>query len=463
MNDDVVISVEGLSKRYRLGQIGRDTLRDSIHAWWHRFRGRDPEQAMGEIPVGSDSAPPIRSARDDKIWALKDVSFDVKRGEVLGIIGKNGAGKSTLLKILSRITEPTSGRAVMRGRVASLLEVGTGFHPELTGRENVYLNGTILGMKKSEIDRKFDDIVAFSELEPFIDTPVKRYSSGMYVRLAFAVAAHLDPEILLVDEVLAVGDIGFQRKCLGKMEDISKEGRTVLFVSHNMGAIQRLCGRVVLLAEGCVSRQGDVGPVTQEYLMQGMELLGERRWETLEEAPGNDVVRVRAVRVANSEGRVSANFDVCEPIRIEVEYHVLKEGYPLIVQFDLLNAMGHHVFQTKDNRDAPWSMDKPRPVGFYRSVCHVPGDFLNEGDFFVSYGIDTWVPTRLPAHANANNILFFFVSDRMDPSGVRGNFVDEWTRNAVVRPRFRWETEYQGTGEAGGSQVAGVKRLKEDG
>lgn len=253
-----IITVEHLSKRYHLGQIGANTLRDSVVRFVRNLpgKGKDP----GLLPLATH-----QSGSDD-LWALKDVSFDVHPGEILGVIGRNGAGKSTLLKLLSRITEPTSGRAIIRGRVASLLEVGTGFHPDLTGRDNVFLNGAILGMKKAEIARKFDEIVAFAEIEKFIDTPVKRYSSGMYVRLAFAVAAHLEPEILILDEVLAVGDAQFQQKCLGKVSQASKQGRTILFVSHNMAAILNLCTRVVLLKGGKLDFQGSASDAVSKYM-----------------------------------------------------------------------------------------------------------------------------------------------------------------------------------------------------
>ncbi len=260
-----VISVENLSKQYHLGTIGTGTLSHDLNRWWAHLRGKpDPTLKIGQSPVNSRQLTVV----SEQIWALRDVSFEVKQGEVLGIIGRNGAGKSTLLKILSRVTAPTSGEVKVKGRIASLLEVGTGFHPELTGRENIYLNGAILGMDKGEIKRKFDEIVAFAEVEKFIDTPVKRYSSGMYVRLAFAVAAHLEPEILLVDEVLAVGDAAFQKKCLGKMGDVAKEGRTVLFVSHNMAAVESLCTHGILLESGQVKANGLVGNVTELYLAQ---------------------------------------------------------------------------------------------------------------------------------------------------------------------------------------------------
>jgi lipopolysaccharide transport system ATP-binding protein len=266
------ISVRHLSKGYQLGMIGRHTLVEEAQYWWHKARGRDPRAHFSKI--GHPDAQ-TRKLEAEPFWALKDVSFDVEQGTVIGIIGHNGAGKSTLLKILTRITEPTSGEAFINGRVASLLEVGTGFHLDLTGRENVYMNGTILGMKRREIAAKFDEIVAFSELEQFIDTPVKRYSSGMFVRLAFAVAAHLEPEILLIDEVLAVGDVSFQKKCLGKMGEVAKTGRTILFVSHNIAAIENLCEKCLLLQNGAVVQQGPTKPVIAHYLRKVLEPVSE--------------------------------------------------------------------------------------------------------------------------------------------------------------------------------------------
>jgi lipopolysaccharide transport system ATP-binding protein len=262
---DTIISVENVSKYYRLGLIGGGTLRADCERWWAKMRGKpDPLLKVDAQPSNLSTCQP--SNVNDTIWALRDVSFQVQQGEVVGIIGRNGAGKSTLLKILSRVTAPTAGQVKVKGRVASLLEVGTGFHPELTGRENIYLNGAILGMKKAEVKAKFEEIVAFAEIERFLDTPVKRYSSGMYVRLAFAVAAHLEPEILLVDEVLAVGDAAFQKKCLGKMGDVAKEGRTVLFVSHNMAAVTALCRRALLVDAGQIVRNGRSQDVVQDYL-----------------------------------------------------------------------------------------------------------------------------------------------------------------------------------------------------
>ncbi len=277
MSTDVVIRVEGLWKQYRYGTISHATLRKDIQSWWARVRGKeDPNSELEEVQLTITEEPGTKneeqktrnkeSAAEDRFWALRDVSFDVKQGEVLGITGRNGAGKSTLLKIMSRVTSPTRGVIKIKGRIASLLEIGTGFHPELTGRENIFLNGAILGMTKAEIRKKFDEIVAFAEMEKFVDTPVKRYSSGMYVRLAFAVAANLEAEILIVDEVLAVGDSEFQKKCLGKMGEAARDGRTVLFVSHNMAAVKSLCGRTISLDKGRVMPAGQPGRTSAKVI-----------------------------------------------------------------------------------------------------------------------------------------------------------------------------------------------------
>ena len=296
------ISVRNLSKCYKLGVISRQTLVDEVRYWWSKVRGRDPREHFTKIGHTATEALRIEAenARDDRFWALKDVSFDVQPGEVIGIIGRNGAGKSTLLKILTRITEPTSGEAIINGHVGSLLEVGTGFHPELTGRENIYMNGTILGMKKREIDARFDEIVAFSEIEKFLDTPVKRYSSGMYVRLAFAIAAHLEPEILVIDEVLAVGDADFQKKCLGKMGEISKEGRTVLFVSHNMGSVESLCNRSILIQEGIIVEDGLTQDVINSYQSNISQLVETADLHLRTDRSGNGRIKLHYFHVENS-------------------------------------------------------------------------------------------------------------------------------------------------------------------
>jgi lipopolysaccharide transport system ATP-binding protein len=313
---DVVIRVKNVSKEYRLGTISHGTLYRDLQSGWAKFRGREDPNTR----LGSGAPAPVNDP-SGRFLALNDVSFDVDQGETLGIIGRNGAGKSTLLKILSRVTAPTTGSIRIRGRVASLLEVGTGFHPELSGRENIFLNGAILGMRKGEIEQKYDEIVKFSEIDRFIDTPVKRYSSGMYVRLAFAVAAHLEPEILIVDEVLAVGDAGFQKKCLGKMEDVAKGGRTVLFVSHNMGAIQSLCSRVILLEAGCISADGPAKQVVAHYMntcLTKTELFSPKNNRDYA-----DIVIEKAI-FKNQHGQKSTTFGPFDDLYIEIYYHALK-------------------------------------------------------------------------------------------------------------------------------------------
>lgn len=314
-----VISVEHLSKSYRLGQIGTGTFAHDLNVWWARLRGKpNPMLRIGESDHGN------RVGED--LWALKDVSFTVEQGEVLGIIGRNGAGKSTLLKILSRVTAPTSGKVKVKGRIASLLEVGTGFHPELTGRENIYLNGAILGMKRDEITRKFDEIVTFSEVEKFIDTPVKRYSSGMYVRLAFAVAAHLDPEILVVDEVLAVGDIAFQNKCLGKMGDVARQGRTILFVSHNMASIRKLCQRGLLLSTGKISYEGEIDHTIDYYLTEGQksQVSEVRLPEKAKNNYSTELGRGISLSFYSFDGQKRSQFKLREPWKIVLEFEVFR-------------------------------------------------------------------------------------------------------------------------------------------
>ena len=338
------ILARGLSKRYQLGVISRQTLTDEISYWWHRVCGRDPQAHMGQvthsgfsIERGIDAA----NAGTKFFWALKDVSFDIQPGEIVGVIGRNGAGKSTLLKILSRITEPSDGEAEINGRVGSLLEVGTGFHPELTGRENIYMNGAILGMKKAEIDRKFDEIVSFAEIEQFLDTPVKRYSSGMYVRLAFAVAAHLEPEILIVDEVLAVGDAQFQRKCLGKMSDVSREGRTVMFVSHNMAAVQGLTNRTIVLNEGKINYDGDTPGGIACYV----KLAGEAKATNLRERPdrqGTGELRFTGITFHDAGGRPMERLISGQDALIRLHYEAFrtwKDG-SVRVSFNIRNPYG---------------------------------------------------------------------------------------------------------------------------
>ncbi len=338
---DAIITVENLSKRYRLGVIGATTLRESVERGWHRLRGRDWREHMDEVGGRSQVEDAARE-RPDELWALKDVSFEVKRGEILGLIGKNGAGKSTLLKILTRITEPTEGKAILRGHVASLLEVGTGFHPELTGRENVFLNGAILGMNRREISTKFDDIVEFAEVAQFIDTPVKRYSSGMYVRLAFAVAAHLDPEILLVDEVLAVGDAGFQRRCLGKMEDVAKSGRTVLFVSHNMAAVMSLCHSAHLLDHGQIVASGQAGDVVDAYMARTGGAGSAVKLSERKDRAGTGIIRMVDIQVANGLGRGSIRPH--DRLQFDIGYEAERPLSNVSVKIGIYDQFGRPVY-----------------------------------------------------------------------------------------------------------------------
>jgi len=438
---DIVIKVEKLSKRYRIGQSadGYRTLRDTLAGLFtapFRRKKSGPSGIQKSISnLTSTSA--LASLRSDEIWALKEVSFEVQAGEVVGVIGRNGAGKSTLLKVLSRITEPSEGCAEIRGRVGSLLEVGTGFHPELTGRENIYLNGTILGMKKAEIERKFDEIVAFAEVEKFLDTPVKYYSSGMYVRLAFAVAAHLDPEILLVDEVLAVGDARFQKKCLDKMQDVGRQGRTVLFVSHNMPAVTRLCPRTVLLDGGKVLRDGPSHQVVGAYLSADLGTTAAREWPDLSEAPGDEVVRLRAVRVRTEEGRVSDAVDIRRPVGVEVEFEVLQPGRVLVPNLHFFNEQGVYVFVSADY-DPAWR-ERPRPVGHYVSTARIPGNILAEGSLFVSAAISTMNPVIV--HLFERDAVAFQVIDSLDGDSARGDYAGAMP--GVVRPLLEWATRFR--------------------
>jgi lipopolysaccharide transport system ATP-binding protein len=422
---DVVISVENLGKKYRIKHQAegqrytalRDVLTSKVKGL---FRNRKSE-------IGN------RKSVED-FWALKDVSFEVKRGEVVGIIGRNGAGKSTLLKILSRITEPSTGRVHLKGRVASLLEVGTGFHPELTGRENVFLNGAILGMSRVEIRKKFDEIVAFAEVEKFLDTPVKRYSSGMYVRLAFAVAAHLEPEILIVDEVLAVGDAEFQKKCLGKMQDVAGHGRTILFVSHNMTVITRLCGRCVLLDEGLIESQGDTPSVVASYLRSGGGEKAEYISDPRKKPTGNDLVTLLAVSVKGPDGGTGPNFGAELPLQVEILYRILKPVRGLRIGFRLASAEGIVVFTTHDmDFNNIEDSDSARVAGVFLSRCHIPPCFLNRGQYSISVGSDI-------ANVQGNFLCENIVSFLIEPVG--GQLASKYdSRMGFVCPDFQWEIQ----------------------
>jgi lipopolysaccharide transport system ATP-binding protein len=422
-----IVTIENVSKRYRLGGLhpGYLTFRDMLGS------------ALGRVAFkrggGGDEGTAGESRRD--FWALRDINLTVRPGELIGIIGRNGAGKSTLLKILSRVTKPTTGRVAMYGRVGSLLEVGTGFHADLSGRENVFLSGAILGMRRAEIKRKFDEIVAFSELEQFIDTPVKRYSSGMYVRLAFSVAAHLEPEILIMDEVLAVGDAAFQQKCLDKMHAIRQHGRTIFFVSHSMPAVTRLCRRVILLHEGRIVCEGEPQAVVNEYLSASWNITAERAWSNAADAPGNEVVRLARVRVLDETGESATAFDIRRPVRIEVTYDVLLGGHVLTPHVEFHNDVGIEVFSSHDTAE-PWRR-VPRETGRYSSVITIPGNLLSEGTLRAHVAVMSHVP-RTTLHAQAQNVVAFQIIDSQQGDSARGDYIGPIS--GVVRPLLDWAT-----------------------
>ncbi len=373
--NDVAIRAENLSKQYHIGRQREkdETLRDALAGAFVAPVRRVRKLLRGQVTSAAEL--------DETIWALKDISFEIRPGEVVGIIGKNGAGKSTVLKILSRITDPTMGYVDLYGRVGSLLEVGTGFHEELTGRENIFLNGAILGMTRSEIERKFDEIVAFSEVEKFIDTPVKHYSSGMYLRLAFAVAAHLEPEILLVDEVLAVGDAAFQKKCLGKMDSVAKEGRTVLFVSHNMGAITQLCERTLWLENGEIKLDGPPSDVVAAYLSLGTE--GHATWVNPAAPLPDAEVQLKSARILSLDNQPASVVDFGSPFKVEVEYEVLTPIRDLSVTYHLFDSQGVMVFEAMDT-DLPEWKGRIREAGRYRATCTVYAHLVKPGRYHLS-------------------------------------------------------------------------------
>lgn len=414
----VIIKVENISKQYRLGTVGSGTLSHDMNRWWHMLRGKeDPFLKVGEENIR------IEKGKSDYIWALKDINFDVSRGEVLGIIGRNGAGKSTLLKILSRTTSPTTGNIKIKGRIASLLEVGTGFHPELTGRENIFLNGAILGMTKNEINLKFDQIVDFSGVERYIDTPVKRYSSGMYVRLAFAVAAHLEPEILIVDEVLAVGDAEFQKKALGKMKDVSNnDGRTVFFVSHNMTAIKNLCSSVLFMKNGKVIYKDKTDLVINKYLSGNVSNTMKTIFNDITKAPGNELVKLKRIEVCpeyiNNEKSITVN----TPINIEFEFWNFLIDKEVNLSLHLYTNIQECVFNIGTN---PQFLS----TGMYKGICHIPGNFLNDGIYTISMMI---VGEQSYAVHDFQEAVSFEVIENRNASGWHG----KWP--GIVRPNLQF-------------------------
>jgi lipopolysaccharide transport system ATP-binding protein len=418
------IRVHGVSKRYHLGRgrrapygTLRDTLSGAVPALLQKLRGNGDREARR---AGAE------------FWALQEVSFDVAHGERVALIGRNGAGKSTLLKIISRITEPTRGWVGMNGRVASLLEVGTGFHPELTGRENIFLNGAILGMSRAEIRARFDEIVTFAEVERFLDVPVKRYSSGMHVRLAFAVAAHLDPEVLLVDEVLAVGDAQFQAKCLGKMKDVSRSGRTILFVSHNMTAVRSLCERAILLRDGRVVEDGSAASVIGHYVTLAREPILERAWPDPGSAPRNATTLLHGVAIRAVDGGPAAELSIDTPFRIDFDFEVLAAGALVGITALLHDAQGTCIFGSISNRE-PTYYGRPMPAGRYRSSCLIPGSLLNNGFHTLSailFG---------SSFSDATHVQEALTFELGDTSALRRDFFGEWSGS--VRPALDWSTK----------------------
>ena len=422
------IRVENISKQYKIGtapgKFQYGMLREQI-----------VDAAKAPLRLAAAMLRPSAETRalDTKkyFWALKDVSFDLEEGKVLGIVGRNGAGKSTLLKVLSRVTEPTRGTVTVRGRVGSLLEVGTGFHPELTGRENIYLNGAILGMKRAEIAAKFDEIVEFSEVGQFIDTPVKRYSSGMYLRLAFAVAAHLEPEILVVDEVLAVGDAEFQRKCLGKMNDVAAQGRTVLFVSHNMSAILRLTQEAIVMQKGQLIKRAPTPEAVDFYLASGQAQAGERRWDADDVPASAAPFAPIALRVRDPRGAVVDSFRSVEPLTLEMEYKLTAPITGLRVGIYLSTVRGEYIFTSFDVDDTDlYEKHSTRQAGHYVSRCQIPGDLLNEGRYILGVNASSFGIKRYFMDENA---LAFTI----DPMGAPGM---QWVepRQGPIRPRLGW-------------------------
>jgi lipopolysaccharide transport system ATP-binding protein len=410
------IEVENLSKLYYLGGKMSGSIREALSS----FGKRNEKQ---------------------ELWALKDINFTVNQGETLGVVGKNGAGKSTLLKILSRVTKPTSGLATLHGRVGSLLEVGTGFHNELSGRENIFLNGAILGMKRAEIAAKFDEIVAFAEVEKFIDTPVKHYSSGMFMRLAFAVAAHLETEILIVDEVLAVGDVSFQKKCLGKMQDIREQGRTVLFVSHDTSAVTRTCNRAIALNQGKIELEGTATEVIRDYLNSSWSVAAEKDFENEIVIPQSEFVKLKNVRVVDENYETCSSFDIRKKIGLQATYEVLESGEILLPNFQLFNQDRVHIFTVQDVTE-DWKRRK-KEKGEYASTVWIPQNFMAEGTFFLNFAIVTYLPA-MRIHLTCLDVVNFDVVDALNGNTARGDYAGKM--DGVIRPILDWETEIREKG-----------------
>ncbi|MFN8490944.1 MAG: ABC transporter ATP-binding protein [Caldilineaceae bacterium] len=422
----IAVRVENLGKEYHIGRkvTSYRTLRDAVSDAF-----LSPLRRAGKLLRGQATG---ASELDETFWALHDVSFEIKPGDTVGIIGRNGAGKSTLLKLLSRITEPTRGTIDLYGRVGSLLEVGTGFHPELTGRENIYLNGAILGMSRTYIERKFDEIVDFAEVEKFIDTPVKHYSSGMYLRLAFAVAAHLEPEILMVDEVLAVGDANFQKKCLGKMGDVAQEGRTVLFVSHSMGAINSLCQRVIWIDKGRVAQDGPTKPVVSAYLNSSNSTAGRIVWPE-GERPGNQSFKLVSATLKNAAGETTAEINISENTWIEIEFEVIRPGTRVILVIGIIDSVGEQIFASFNNGPENQAYGIPLQAGRYRARCQVYGNLLNDGRYYLTIAgmADHWGESFI-----AQQVLAF---EALEDNVLKRDYLGGFS--GPVRPKLLWNTD----------------------
>lgn len=420
-----VINIDGLWKQYRLGVIGHGTLYQDLQSWWARVRGKeDPNIRIAEI---ADSQ--RESVKGDRFWALKDICLDVEQGKVMGVIGRNGAGKSTLLKILSRVTAPTKGVFRIKGRLASLLEVGTGFHPELTGRENIFLNGSILGMSRQEIKKKFDEIVDFAEIEDFLDTPVKRYSSGMYVRLAFAVAAHLDPEILLVDEVLAVGDYEFQKKCLNKMENVASQGRTILFVSHNIGSINKLCDRCIVLEAGQIAFDGPTLEATNYYINPSHRATNT---EVVKFAP-NDKFPAQLLQVSthDREGNVAKTFFYQEGLEIRMVIQVNRLSRSYYANFVIHNSKGEGIFFSADNDVEESFLGNMDQTGVCRYRVVIPGKILKPDRYSISPAIGYHIDND-----HEQDLWFEIIDISSRRASKTGGY-----RNFIIAPELEWRGE----------------------
>jgi lipopolysaccharide transport system ATP-binding protein len=440
----VAIKIESVSKLYRLGTIGTGTIAHDLNRWWHAIRGKeDPYAMVGQVNDRTQSstkhqAPGTKDcAAPDYVWALRDINLEVQQGEILGIIGRNGAGKSTLLKMLARVTAPTTGTIKTKGRIASLLEVGTGFHGDLTGRENIYLNGAVLGMKRHEVVKLMDAIVDFSGCAKYLDTPVKRYSSGMTIRLGFAVAANLQCETMIIDEVLAVGDAEFQKACVGRMKDVSREqGRTILFVSHNMSTVASLCQKGVLMSQGHIGEVGDIKRIVGDYVrVNSTSEDGRVVWNSTD-APGDHRVRMRSVEL-RSEDRVTSDVRLDRPFEIELLYQVMSAGMNVGISFHVNDRMGACVFATGNLSSAMLNPEDapsgPFEVGMHKAICHVPASFLNADTYFISAFI---VIDTTTIAADSVNCVSFMTHDTGE---MRKEYLGAWI--GAVRPKFRWDSE----------------------